>query len=96
MFDVSDNPSTLTAVWNRRNLSRIMVSGDSEGFIKIVAEEDSGRILGGHILGLEASSLIHEVPVAMTGSLTVKDVGSTFHAYPTLSEGIRNACQPIM
>jgi pyruvate/2-oxoglutarate dehydrogenase complex dihydrolipoamide dehydrogenase (E3) component len=78
------------------NLTRIMVSDDAEGFIKIVTEEDSGRILGGHILGLEASSLIHEVAVAMKGNLTVKDIGNTFHAYPTLSEGIRNACQSIM
>jgi pyruvate/2-oxoglutarate dehydrogenase complex dihydrolipoamide dehydrogenase (E3) component len=76
------------------NLSRIMVSGDTEGFIKIIADEDSGNILGGHILGLEASSLIHEVAVAMK-RLTVKDVGDTFHAYPTISEGIRYACQSI-
>lgn len=78
------------------NLIRIMVSDGSEGFIKIVAEENSGRILGGHIVGLEASSLIHEIAVAMKGGLTVKDVGNTFHAYPTLSEGIRNACQSMM
>jgi dihydrolipoamide dehydrogenase len=78
------------------NLTRIMISGDSEGFIKIVTEEGSGRILGGHILGLEASSLIHEVAAAIKGGLTVKDIGNTFHAYPTLSEGIRYACQSII
>ncbi len=42
-------------------LTRPILSDETEGFIKIVAEEDSGRILGGHIVGVEASSLIHEV-----------------------------------
>ncbi|MFC1848279.1 dihydrolipoyl dehydrogenase family protein [Chloroflexota bacterium] len=78
------------------NLTRPIVSNETDGFIKIVAEEESGRILGGHIVGAEASSLIHEVAAAMAGGLTVSDVGNTLHAYPTLSEGVRYACQAIM
>lgn len=78
------------------NLTRAIVSDETDGFIKIVAEEDSGRILGGHIVGVEASSLVHEIAVAMAKGLTVGDIGNTFHAYPTLSEGIRYACQGIM
>ena len=78
------------------NLTRAIVSDETDGFIKIVAEEDSGRILGGHIVGVEASSLIHEVATAMAGGLTVHDIGNTLHAYPTLSEGVRYACQAMM
>lgn len=78
------------------NLTRTIVSNETEGFIKIVAEEDSGRILGGHIVGVEASSLIHEVAVAMQKNLTASDIGNTLHAYPTLSEGVRYACQMLM
>ena len=78
------------------NLTRPILSDETEGFIKIIADEDSGRIRGGHIVGAEASSLIHEVAVAMAGGLTVSDIGNTFHAYPTLSEGVRYACQAIM
>ena len=77
------------------NLTRSIVSNETEGFIKIVAEEDSGRILGGHIMGAEASSLIHEVATAMAGGLTASIIGDTLHAYPTLSEGVRYACQAI-
>lgn len=77
-------------------LTRPIVADETNGFIKIVAEESSGRILGGHIAGAEASSLIHEIAIAMAGGLTVSDVGSTLHAYPTLSEGVRYACQAIM
>ncbi len=78
------------------NLTRPIVADETSGFIKIVAEEKSGRILGGHIAGAEASSLIHEIAIAMAGGLTVSDVGGTLHAYPTLSEGVRYACQAIM
>jgi len=66
------------------------------GFIKIVAEGDSGRILGGHIVGAEASSLIHEIAAAAAGGVSVSGIGNTLHAYPTLSEGVRYACQVIM
>jgi dihydrolipoamide dehydrogenase len=78
------------------NLTRAIVSDETDGFIKIIAEEDSGRILGGHIVGTEASSLIHEVAAAMAGGMSVSDVGNTLHAYPTLSEGVRYACQTAM
>lgn len=78
------------------NLTRAIVSDETKGLVKIVAEEGSGRILGGHIVGVEASTLIHEVAVAMARGLTVADIGDTFHAYPTLSEGVRYACQGII
>ena len=75
------------------NLTRAIVSDETDGFIKIIAEGDSGRILGGHIVGAEASSLIHEVAAVMAGAMSVSDIGNTLHAYPTLSEGVRYACQ---
>jgi dihydrolipoamide dehydrogenase len=79
--------------FNYADMTRPIVSGDTEGFIKIVAEEASGHILGGHIIGFEASSLIHEVAGVMASGMTVKNIGNTLHAYPTLSEGVRYACQ---
>ncbi|MFC2031966.1 dihydrolipoyl dehydrogenase family protein [Chloroflexota bacterium] len=78
------------------NLTRAIVSDETDGFIKVVAEGDSGRILGGHIVGAEASSLIHEIAAMMAGSTNVTDIGNTLHAYPTLSEGVRYACQAAM
>jgi len=78
------------------NLTRAIVSDETDGFIKIVAEGGSGRILGGHIVEAEASSLIHEIAAAMAGGMMVSDIGNTLHAYPTLSEGVRYACQAAM
>jgi dihydrolipoamide dehydrogenase len=79
-----------TGRYDYANLTRAIVSDETDGFIKIVAEEGFD-----HIVGVEASSLIHEIAVAMAGGLTVADTGSTFHAYPTLSEGVRYACQSM-
>ena len=78
------------------NLTRPIVANDTDGFVKVVTDEASGRILGGHIMGAEASSLIHEIAAAMVGQLTAADIGNTLHAYPTLSEGVRYACQAAM
>ncbi|MFC2062564.1 dihydrolipoyl dehydrogenase [Chloroflexota bacterium] len=78
------------------NLARAIVSDETDGFIKIIVEGGSGRILGGHIVGTEASSLIHEIVAAMAGGVSASDIGNTLHAYPTLSEGVRYACQAAL
>ncbi|MFC1988384.1 cyclase family protein [Chloroflexota bacterium] len=57
--------------------------------------EASGRILGGHIIGAEASTLIHEIVSTMAGNVKVSDIGNLLHSYPTLSEGISYACQNV-
>ncbi len=79
--------------WEFSSLPRAMVSGETDGFIKIVADGKSGRILGGHIIGQEASTLVHQVAVAIRGGVGVADIGRMVHAYPTFSEGIRWACK---
>ncbi|MBN1855891.1 MAG: NAD(P)/FAD-dependent oxidoreductase [Dehalococcoidia bacterium] len=83
----------VTGRFEYANLTRSILTGETEGFVKIVVDASNGTILGGHIIGLEASSLIHEVSAAMKAGLTAKDLGSTLHAYPTLSEAVRYACQ---
>ena len=76
-------------------LTRAIVTGETTGFIKIVADSESGRILGAHIIGSGASDLIHEAATAMAAKMTVSEVGEVFHAYPTFSEGFRYACQEV-
>lgn len=64
---------------------------ESEGFVKILAEQQSGRILGVHIVGPRASDLIAEAVTAMTFGATAEDMAMTFHAHPTLSEALKEA-----
>ncbi len=65
--------------------------GESEGFVQLVAENGTGRILGCQIVGPHAVETIHEVALAMRNGLTVKAIGETVHAHPTVSEVIKLA-----
>ena len=65
-----------------------------DGFVKVLAGDD-GEILGTHILGVEASTLIHEAVVAMRHDLTVDDVADTIHSHPTLSRAVEAAFRDV-
>jgi dihydrolipoamide dehydrogenase len=65
--------------------------GDTEGFVKVVADKASGEILGVHILGPEATEIIHEFAVGRTLEATLEEIMHTIHAHPTLSEAVFEA-----
>jgi dihydrolipoamide dehydrogenase len=65
--------------------------GDTEGFVKVVADKASGEILGVHILGPEATEIIHEFAVGRTLEATLEEIVHTIHAHPTLSEAALEA-----
>lgn len=64
---------------------------ETEGFVKVLAAPESGRILGVHILGPRASELIAEAVSVMAFSGSVEDVAAIMHAHPTLAESLREA-----
>ncbi len=63
----------------------------TEGFVKILADAETDRILGCHIIGPSAGDLIHEVCVAMEFGASAQDLALTCHAHPTYSEAMREA-----
>ncbi len=65
--------------------------GESDGFVQIVAEKGSGRIVGCQIVGPHAVEIIHEVAVCMANGVTVKQLAHTVHGHPTVSEVIKFA-----
>jgi dihydrolipoamide dehydrogenase len=62
-----------------------------DGFVKILADKETDRILGAHIIGPSAGDLIHEVCVAMEFGASAEDLAMTCHAHPTYSEAVREA-----
>ncbi|MEA3508845.1 MAG: dihydrolipoyl dehydrogenase [candidate division NC10 bacterium] len=66
--------------------------GDTEGFVKVVADAEYGEILGLHIIGPEATEMIAEATMARTLEATLEDVHNSVHAHPTLSETVGEAC----
>lgn len=67
------------------------IMGQTEGLIKIIAEAQFGEILGMHILGPQASDLIHEAALGMRLEATVEDMAKTIRVHPSLAEAIRDA-----
>ena len=63
----------------------------ADGFVKILADKDTDRILGAHIIGPSAGDLIHEICVAMEFGASAEDLAMTCHAHPTYSEAVREA-----
>ncbi len=63
----------------------------AEGFVKLLADKETDRILGCHIIGPSAGDLIHEVCVAMEFGASAQDLALTCHAHPTYSEAVREA-----
>ena len=62
-----------------------------DGFVKMLADKETDRILGCHIIGPQAGELIAEVCVAMEFGAAAEDVARTCHAHPTCSEAVREA-----
>ncbi len=62
-----------------------------DGFVKILADKETDRILGAHVIGPMAGDLIHEICVAMEFGAAAEDVARTCHAHPTFSEAMREA-----
>ncbi len=63
----------------------------TDGFVKILADKSSDKILGCHIIGAEAGTLIHEVAAVMEFGGSAEDLARTCHAHPTLSEVVKEA-----
>ncbi len=75
--------------------SKASILDSHVGFVKVVADQEFGEILGVHIVGPQATEVIHEAIVAMQSEATVESMRSTIHAHPTLSEAVGDAFHGI-
>ena len=78
-----------------KHLGRAKAIGETEGLTKLVADAETGQLLGGHILGPHADDLIHEVAVAMYKKGTAESLYRSIHIHPTLSEVIKDAAKRL-
>ncbi len=71
--------------------ARAKANFSGDGFVKLLADKATDRILGAHIIGPMAGDLIHEICVAMEFGAAAEDIARTCHAHPTYSEAVREA-----
>ncbi|HJS86363.1 MAG TPA: dihydrolipoyl dehydrogenase [Acetobacteraceae bacterium] len=74
---------------------RARAMGDTDGFVKILADAATDRILGAHIIGPDAGTLIAELATAMEFGAAAEDVARICHAHPTLSEAVKEAALAV-
>jgi dihydrolipoamide dehydrogenase len=74
---------------------RARALGFTEGFVKIITDQKTDRIIGGHIVGPRASELLGEIVIAMEFGGSAEDLARSFHAHPTLNEVIREAALAV-
>jgi dihydrolipoamide dehydrogenase len=67
----------------------------TEGFVKILADAASDRVLGVHIVGFGAGEMIHEAAVLMEFGGSAEDLARTCHAHPTMSEAVKEAAMAV-
>ncbi len=68
---------------------------DTRGFVKVIAQAETGKIIGGHIIGPQATELISQITLAMTQSMTVQQFSKVVLAHPTLSEAVKEAMEDV-
>ena len=71
--------------------ARARANGMTDGFVKILADAKTDRVLGVHIIGGEAGGMIHECAVAMEFGGSAEDIARTCHGHPTLNETVKEA-----
>ncbi len=75
--------------------SRAKAIDDTEGFVKILADERTDKVLGAHLIGPHAGELIAEIGVAMEFGASSEDIARTCHAHPTFSEAVKEAALSV-
>merc|ERR1711991_470521 len=75
--------------------SRAKAIDDAEGFVKILADAQTDKVLGAHIIGPHAGELIAEIDVAMEFGASAEDIARTCHAHPTFSEAVKEAALSV-
>jgi dihydrolipoyl dehydrogenase len=75
--------------------SRARASGHTDGFVKILADKKTDKVLGVHIIGPDAGTVIHECVLAMEFGASSEDIARTCHAHPTLNEAVKEAALAV-
>jgi dihydrolipoamide dehydrogenase len=78
-----------------RAAGKSVAIGKTEGLVKLLVDKESREILGAHVVGADATELVHELLLAKTAELLPEDLATMIHAHPTLSEAVMEAARLV-
>ncbi len=81
----------VTQSFSFTDLDRAIIQGEARGLVKLVVDELDGQILGAHMVGPDASSILAELAVCMKNHLPISAIADTMHAYPSFPEAVEAA-----
>ncbi|MFB6113467.1 MAG: dihydrolipoyl dehydrogenase [Halodesulfurarchaeum sp.] len=76
-----------------RASGRALTTGQTEGFVRVIGDAETGRVLGGRVVGPDSSELIAELGLAVETGTTLESLATTIHVHPTLSEAVMEAAE---
>ncbi len=85
----------VTGTYRFPALGKAVAMGEDVGYIQLVADRKSDLLLGANMMGPHVTDLIHEVAVALQNGLSVRQLGGTIHAHPTLAEAVMEAAHDV-
>jgi len=91
--DEGYNP--ITGTFRLGAAGKALAIGEAQGYIQIVADEATDKVIGANMMGPHVTDLIHEIAVAIKNGLTVKQIGDTIHAHPTIGEALMEAAHDV-
>ncbi|MCP4086608.1 MAG: dihydrolipoyl dehydrogenase [Actinomycetia bacterium] len=83
------------SVFPYRGAGKTIAVGKPDGLVKLLCDPETGEILGGHIVGHDATELVHELLLAKSSELLPGDIANMIHAHPTVSEAVMEAARGI-
>jgi dihydrolipoamide dehydrogenase len=85
----------VTGTYRMAALGKAMAMGEETGYVTLLADKESGLVLGASMMGAHVTDVIHEVAVAVQNGLTVDQLGETIHAHPTIAEAVMEAAHDV-
>jgi len=81
----------VTGAFRLAALGKALTLGESQGFVQLVVDRRTDKILGANMMGAHMTDVIHEVAVAMAAGITCRDLAHVIHAHPTIAEAVMEA-----
>jgi dihydrolipoamide dehydrogenase len=85
----------VTGTYRFAALGKALAMGEDVGYVQLVADKESDLLLGASMMGPHVTDVIHEVAVAVQNGLTVRQLGNTIHAHPTIAEAVMEAAHDV-
>jgi dihydrolipoamide dehydrogenase len=85
----------LTGSYRFAALGKAIAMGEETGYVQIVADKESGLVLGASMMGPHVTDVIHEVALAVHAGLTIDQLGECIHAHPTIAEAVMEAAHDV-